>query len=164
MRNKILDAIRVTLVNMCVIDNNTDILGTATAEDLGLDSLDRLEVVMTMEEIYGITINMDDVENVKTIDDLISVVERLTTHDDHTDTCECSSSCQCDGSCGSACQCNTTTDVLEGGTSTTTPADVEQEATEVTSATEADNTDTTQEESIPEEEPITSACEAQPEA
>ena len=53
------------------------------ADDLGADSLDTVELVMACEEEFGIEISDDDAEKVKTVADLIKVVEALTPEAAH---------------------------------------------------------------------------------
>ena len=43
-------------------------------EDLGADSLDIVELVMAMEETFGIDIPDDDAENIKTVEDALTFV------------------------------------------------------------------------------------------
>lgn len=47
------------------INENTRII-----EDLGADSLDVVELLMTLEDDYGITIPDDDIQEIKTIGDV----------------------------------------------------------------------------------------------
>jgi acyl carrier protein len=49
---------------------------SATFDDLGLDSLDKIEIVMTSETQWGIEISDEEVEPLKTISDLADLVER----------------------------------------------------------------------------------------
>ena len=44
-------------------------------EDLGADSLDTVELVMALEEEYGVDIPDDDVEKVTTVKDVIAYVD-----------------------------------------------------------------------------------------
>ncbi len=43
--------------------------------DLGADSLDIVEMLMTMEEEFGVTIPEDDAVNIKTVGDIIKLLE-----------------------------------------------------------------------------------------
>ena len=47
-------------------------------DDLGLDSLDSIELVMFLEERLGYEIKDDDVDHIKTVGDLIDAVARST--------------------------------------------------------------------------------------
>lgn len=44
-------------------------------DDLGADSLDVVELVMALEEEFSIEVPDDDVENIRTIRDIVSYVE-----------------------------------------------------------------------------------------
>ena len=46
-------------------------------EDLGADSLDEVELVMTAEEHFDIEITDEDAEKCKTVKDAVALVERL---------------------------------------------------------------------------------------
>lgn len=46
-------------------------------EDLGADSLDAMEMVTAVEERFGITIPDEDAQKVKTVAELIALVEKL---------------------------------------------------------------------------------------
>ncbi len=46
-------------------------------EDLGADSLDVIEMLMTLEEEYGITIPDDKINQVKTIGEIVDLIESL---------------------------------------------------------------------------------------
>lgn len=47
-------------------------------DDLGADSLDVVELVMGIEEAFGIEVPDDDVENIRTIQDVIQYVRERT--------------------------------------------------------------------------------------
>ena len=47
-------------------------------EDLSLDSLDLVGVLMKLEDEFGLTIELDDVPNLKTVGDLASHLNQLT--------------------------------------------------------------------------------------
>jgi acyl carrier protein len=44
-------------------------------EDLGADSLDIVEMVMALEEEYGIDISDEDAEKIRTVKDVLSYIE-----------------------------------------------------------------------------------------
>lgn len=45
-------------------------------DDLGLDSLDSIELVLQIEEKLGVELNDDDLENVKTVQALSDTLDR----------------------------------------------------------------------------------------
>jgi len=44
-------------------------------KDLGADSLDVVEMLMGLEEEYGITISEDDAANIKTVGDIAKLID-----------------------------------------------------------------------------------------
>ena len=56
--------------------DEADITETSSfKEDLGADSLDLFEMVMALEEEYGIEIPTEDLEKIATVGDVISYIE-----------------------------------------------------------------------------------------
>ena len=53
----------------------SDITMETSFDDMELDSLDVIEVVMSIEEAFGITMEIDD--SIKTVVDLVNLVESL---------------------------------------------------------------------------------------
>ena len=48
---------------------------TSFKADLGADSLDLFELVMALEEEYGVEIPTEDLENINTIGDVVKYIE-----------------------------------------------------------------------------------------
>ena len=46
-------------------------------KDLGADSLDVVELLMTLEDEYNITLPEDDVESIKTVQDIVDMMNKL---------------------------------------------------------------------------------------
>ncbi len=44
-------------------------------EDLGIDSLDTLEMLMALEDEYGIQISNEDAQELKTVQDIVNYIE-----------------------------------------------------------------------------------------
>jgi acyl carrier protein len=55
--------------------------GSKFIEDLGADSLDIVEMIMQMEEDFGITIPDEDAEKIKTVGDAISYLKSQGVND-----------------------------------------------------------------------------------
>lgn len=49
--------------------------GKDLVKDLGVDSLDAVEIIMAMEEEFGVTITDEEGSSIKTVDDVIKLVE-----------------------------------------------------------------------------------------
>ena len=58
--------------------NEDEVTMEATlAEDLGMDSLDAVEVVMALEEAFGISIEEDKVAEFKTVKDIVDYIDSI---------------------------------------------------------------------------------------
>lgn len=51
---------------------------TSFKDDLGVDSLDLLELVMAFEEEYSIELDPEELEGVQTVGDVIEFIKRYT--------------------------------------------------------------------------------------
>ena len=70
-----LDKVRAIIADQLDIDENKISENTSLSEDLGADSLDIVEMMMSIEEEFGIEINDDDAKEFKTIADLIAYID-----------------------------------------------------------------------------------------
>jgi acyl carrier protein len=50
---------------------------TSLAEDLGMDSLDSVEVIMALEDEFGISISGDSAKNLNTVGEVCKLVDSL---------------------------------------------------------------------------------------
>ncbi len=72
MEDKILEIIKEK-----VKDSSIEIKGDSTfVEDLGMDSLDTVELVMAFEENLGVVIPDEDVDSLLTVDDVINYLQK----------------------------------------------------------------------------------------
>lgn len=74
MLEKIVDIIREQL-NIEDIDITED---TSFKDDLGVDSLDLLELVMAFEEEYNIELNPEELEGISTVGDIMEFIKKYT--------------------------------------------------------------------------------------
>lgn len=51
-------------------------LGSHIIDDLGADSLDMMELIMKIEEEFGVTVNDEDAAKIETVADIVELVER----------------------------------------------------------------------------------------
>ncbi len=52
-------------------------LNSRLVEDLGADSLDVVEMIMAFEDEFGISLPDEDVENMKTVKDVIDYISKI---------------------------------------------------------------------------------------
>lgn len=70
------DKIKEIIVEQLNIDDGAFInLDTNLQEDLDADSLDAVEIIMNIEEEFDIKVDDDELENIKTIGDIVKYIE-----------------------------------------------------------------------------------------
>lgn len=70
------EEIRDIIAEQLSIDDLDELtLETSLKDDLNADSLDAVEVIMALEEKYGIEIADEDAENFKTIADIVNYIK-----------------------------------------------------------------------------------------
>ena len=70
------EKIKEIIVDKLNIDDDSFItLDTDLMEDLNADSLDAVEIIMDIEDEFDITVDEEDVENIRTIADIINYIE-----------------------------------------------------------------------------------------
>ena len=72
-----LERIKESVADALGTEVNTLTAETSFKEDLGADSLDLFEMVMTLEEEFDVEIPSEDLENIKTIGDVEAYIQRL---------------------------------------------------------------------------------------
>ena len=70
-----LEKVKAIIADQLDIDADKINENTSLSEDLGADSLDIVEMMMSIEEEFGIEIDDDDAKEFKTIADLISYID-----------------------------------------------------------------------------------------
>ncbi len=70
-----LENIKNILADQLGIDESA-ITEDTTIEDLGADSLDLVEAIMTIEDEFGIEIDDEDVKNLKTVGDIMNYISQ----------------------------------------------------------------------------------------
>ncbi len=71
----IIETLKGILEAQLDIDPSTITADTSIADDLGADSLDMVELMMTVEEEFDITIKDSDVHLFKTVGDVVNYIE-----------------------------------------------------------------------------------------
>ena len=71
----VFEEVKEIIVKYIKIDEDKITLESSLNEDLDADSIDIADVVMDIEEKYDIEFSDEDAEGLKTIKDLVSVIE-----------------------------------------------------------------------------------------
>ena len=71
------EKVRNMLVHQLEVDADSIQMETSFLDDLGADSLDVVELIMTLEEEYGIMITDEQAAEMPTVGDLVRFLESL---------------------------------------------------------------------------------------
>jgi acyl carrier protein len=71
------DRLRQLVIDQLGVEEAAVIPKAKFIEDLGADSLDIVELVMAMEEAFGIDIPDEDAENIRTVEDAMNYIKRM---------------------------------------------------------------------------------------
>lgn len=74
MASDIFERVRAVVCKELNVNESEVNEGASFTEDLGADSLDVVELVMALEEEFGIDIPDDDVANIKTVGDVVTYI------------------------------------------------------------------------------------------
>lgn len=74
-REEILDKVRDVIVDQLNVDAEDVNEEASFVDDLGADSLDIVELVMALEEEFGVSIPDEEAENIKTVGDAVAYIE-----------------------------------------------------------------------------------------
>lgn len=71
------ETIKDNLAKQFEIEPETITLETNIVDDLGADSLDVVELVMSLEDAFGITISDEDAAKLNTVGNIVDYLEKL---------------------------------------------------------------------------------------
>lgn len=71
----ILEKVKIILAEQFDVEEDTISLETDIQEDLGADSLDVVDLLMSIEDEFEIEIPNEEIENIKTVGELVSYIE-----------------------------------------------------------------------------------------
>ena len=71
----VFEKVRTILVDQLDVEEEKATLEASITEDLGADSLDVVDLVMSLEDEFGVEIPDDQVENIKTVGDIVKYIE-----------------------------------------------------------------------------------------
>jgi len=78
-RSEALAALRTAAVDVLQVDAEKVVETASFAEDLEADSLDLVELVMSLEDTLEVTIEEDDLADVRTVGDALNVILAAST-------------------------------------------------------------------------------------
>ena len=73
----VFETVRDTLAKQFDLDPSTITPDTNLIDDIGADSLDVVELIMSLEDIYGIQISDDDAAKLVTVSKIVDYLEKL---------------------------------------------------------------------------------------
>ena len=71
-----IDKIKSLLANQLNIDENTISESSKIVDDLGADSLDVVELLMTLEDEFGVSVSDEEALEIKTVGDIAKIIEK----------------------------------------------------------------------------------------
>ncbi len=72
---EIFEKVKEIIVNELKVEADKVTLEANLHDDLGADSIDAVEVIMSLEDEFGISIDDDAAQNIKTVQDLVNYIE-----------------------------------------------------------------------------------------
>ncbi len=70
------DKVKQLIVEELAVDEALVAPEARLVEDLGADSIDAVELIMTVEDAFSIEISDEVLQNIKTVNDLVSYIEQ----------------------------------------------------------------------------------------
>lgn len=71
----VFDKIKDIIVEQLDVEEDAVTMEASITEDLGADSLDVVDLVMSIEESFDVEIPDEEVENIKTVGDIVKYIE-----------------------------------------------------------------------------------------
>ncbi len=73
----VFEKIKAILAEKFDEDEDSITVDTNLAEDLGADSLDLTDILMAIEDEFEVEIPDEDIENIKTVGDIVDYIENI---------------------------------------------------------------------------------------
>ena len=73
-REELLEKVKAVIVEQLNVEEDDVTEDASFVDDLGADSLDIVELVMALEEEFGISIPDEEAENIKTVGDAVNYI------------------------------------------------------------------------------------------
>ena len=71
----VLEKVKAILAEQFDVEEDKVTADTDFQEDLGADSLDVVDLLMSIEDEFGVEVPDDEIENIKTVGSLVSYIE-----------------------------------------------------------------------------------------
>lgn len=71
----VFEKVKAMLVDQLSVDEEEVTMEASITEDLGADSLDVVDLIMSLEEEFSLEIPDEDVEKIKTVGDIVKYIE-----------------------------------------------------------------------------------------
>ncbi len=75
LEKMVFDKIKEIIMEQLQVEESEITMDTNLMKDLSADSLDAVEIIMAIEDEYGIEIPDEEAENIQTVSDLVKFVE-----------------------------------------------------------------------------------------
>lgn len=72
----IFERVKKIIVDQLRVDESLVTMDSNIQEDLGADSLDAVELIMALEEEFGIDVQDEEAEKFKTVGDVVKYIEK----------------------------------------------------------------------------------------
>jgi acyl carrier protein len=73
-REELLEKVKAVIVEQLNVEEDVVVEDASFVDDLGADSLDIVELVMALEEEFGISIPDEEAESIKTVGDAVGYI------------------------------------------------------------------------------------------
>jgi acyl carrier protein len=70
------DKVKQIIVDQLGVDSGDVTPASSFVDDLGADSLDRVELIMALEETFGMEIPDEDAEKISTVQDAVDYIQK----------------------------------------------------------------------------------------
>ena len=74
-KEEIFDKLKELVVDQLGVEEDEVTMEATMQDDLGADSLDLVDLVMSVEEGFGVKVADEDLENIKTVGDIVNYIE-----------------------------------------------------------------------------------------
>ena len=71
----VFDTVKAILCDQLKVDEDNISMESSIVDDLGADSLDVVDIVMSLQDEFDVEIPDEEVENIKTVGDLVRYLE-----------------------------------------------------------------------------------------